>query len=349
MEPRLEPCLADGSPDLVATILLVLDEAHLDTFQLTILAKKIDDLYSFEANKIAQSFPTDLWHYVFQKASLSKIPVLQLLPLRLVCQTWNKIISDFPKLNTQTGPSNRFKLFRIFRLKSFNLPSQENAKFVDFSLLTGLQELRIPVRDDLSPDMSEFAPLTNLTKITLSSNTITSLGPLTSITCLSLKKPYVLKRPEIDKLPRLKRLVSNKRDVFPSGEGIYKRPLPHGDRYEGQWNNNARCGHGVMHLARGEVYEGNWENHKRSGYGISKFADGNRYEGNWHAPEKGRSQFSGYGVMHYANGRKYSGNWEEGKPHGHGILDYGNGQVWEGKWYKGELIPPLFQLIEFIE
>jgi hypothetical protein len=47
-----------------------------------------------------------------------------------------------------------------------------------------------------------------------------------------------------------------------------------GDRYEGNWENDCKKGHGVFYFANGERYEGNWEDDSREGYGVEYNEDG---------------------------------------------------------------------------
>jgi hypothetical protein len=363
---------------LLGNILAALDEARFGTSELSILAKKIEDLYSIEANKVIQIFPDDLWNYIFKKASLCQTGISQLLSLRLVSQTWNNIICGFPKVNTQTL-LNKFKLFQIFPgLKYFDLPESKTkvkksqSASIPFSLLTGLQTLSIPTRKDISPDMSEFAPLTNLTELTLTGSTITSLGPLTSLQILFLKKPYSIKAPELDKLPHLTKVTSDRKDILLSrnqtpykkiykGSGFTyegewqkdqhsglilfhgKGVLTHSDgsRYEGDFKNDALDGNGTFYYASGSVYIGQFYDGLRHGHGVETSPIGDRFEGAWVNDKK-----NGHGVYHYHNGDRYSccllphsprnfryeGNFKGGHRSGHGWFYYSNGDEYEGNW-----------------
>lgn len=271
-------------------IISALDNARLNLDQIANLAKKIDSLYSLEANKIIQPFPTDLWNHLFQYASLPELPVLNLLRYRLVCRSWDKVIRSFSKINLKALPRtlNPFKMLQLFPLKSFQIPPIRSTE-EEFFLLTGLKKLQISKKNYLSPDLKELAPLTNLTKLTLSSGHITSLGPLTSLSHLSLKQPFVLQRPEIDKLPHLSRLVADDKSVFPSGRGEYKDV--DGNRYEGNFTAGLFNGEGTWTSIFGNVYKGNFVRGSFEGKGIWTSDDGDRYEGDfvdW--------KFNGYGT-----------------------------------------------------
>lgn len=41
----------------------------------------------------------------------------------------------------------------------------------------------------------------------------------------------------------------------------------HGDKYDGEWSNNMKNGHGVMTYLNGEKYDGAWKDDKREGNG----------------------------------------------------------------------------------
>ncbi len=80
----------------------------------------------------------------------------------------------------------------------------------------------------------------------------------------------------------------------------------------------------VVNLADGR-YEGNWENGKRNGHGTYFFNNGNKYEGNWVNDKK-----NGHGTFYFNDGNKYEGNWENDKINGHGTIFFNNGGKYEG-------------------
>jgi hypothetical protein len=59
-----------------------------------------------------------------------------------------------------------------------------------------------------------------------------------------------------------------------------------GAKYEGEWQNDAPCGHGVWTYSDGGVYCGQFELGVRQGVGVYVFASGNRYFGQWAADER---------------------------------------------------------------
>lgn len=104
-----------------------------------------------------------------------------------------------------------------------------------------------------------------------------------------------------------------------------------GNRYEGEWADGRREGHGTLFVRRGEklakVYAGGWAADKRSGLGVQHYRDGSRYEGEWEAGVR-----HGAGSMWYANGDVYVGAWRDDRRSGTGTLTYASGDVYEGSW-----------------
>ena len=56
----------------------------------------------------------------------------------------------------------------------------------------------------------------------------------------------------------------------------------HGAKYEGEWEDNKRSGHGEMTYGDGKFYTGKWENDKRHGKGTLTDKNGKViHEGEW--------------------------------------------------------------------
>ena len=64
-----------------------------------------------------------------------------------------------------------------------------------------------------------------------------------------------------------------------------------GVRYEGEWNNNRKCGQGVIYYGSKNWYRGGWSHDQKNGHGVMCWLD---------------------------TGEKYTGQWRDGKQHGHG-------------------------------
>ena len=74
------------------------------------------------------------------------------------------------------------------------------------------------------------------------------------------------------------------------GKGAWKKSQNKGDRYEGAWSNDRKCGHGEYIWASGNRYKGNYFSDMRHGYGEMTWIDGSIYKGIW---EKGIQQGEG--------------------------------------------------------
>jgi hypothetical protein len=346
-------------------ILSALETVPLNIGQMLNLSKKLEILVGSQINLVTQNFPSDLWNTIFQKAGLPKLPPRALLPLRTVCTTWNKIICSFTKLNTMKTAwiSN---LFDIFPLRSLILGPSTIFPDRDLSLLTNLSTLKIVdpattgffAAPKYSPDLSEFGPLTNLTKLSLTSRGITSLGPLTGLQCLSLVVPFRIKPSEVSRLPNLTKLVSNQESFFEdcrwTGHGVSKD----GNRevlYEGSFKDGEYDGFGRETYEGGHTYQGNFKNGMKHGYGVQRYADGQVYEGDfenddWHGfgrrthPDgivyyEGSYQNgveTGEGVLRRVDGVTYRGTFVGRVFHGQGTMCYTDGTKYVGEFDDGE-------------
>ncbi len=79
-------------------------------------------------------------------------------------------------------------------------------------------------------------------------------------------------------------------------------------KYEGEWKEGKRMGHGVYTWANGSRYKGDFVDGKRTGHGVYTWANGNRYEGKWIDNKR-----HGRGVFYSANGQKKEQNWDHDK------------------------------------
>ena len=112
--------------------------------------------------------------------------------------------------------------------------------------------------------------------------------------------------------------------------------------YEGNWENNKRNGHGVMHwLNSNERYIGNWKDNYQSGFGTHIWLDSgsdnkllrNRYVGYW-----SNGLRHGKGTFYYSNGSKYEGDWCENFKHGTGTFTFEDGTEYTGPFEKDRMI-----------
>ena len=138
------------------------------------------------------------------------------------------------------------------------------------------------------------------------------------------------------------------------GRGIY-RYFEKGDKYEGQWEDNARHGIGKMVYNNIGEYHGYWENGKRHGEGVFTYQKtGDVYSGWWRFGEKeghGTYVFKETGMKLvgtwekcqmktgqwiYPNGLYWKGNFENNKPTGKGTWYFKNGNTLEGEFSQVE-------------
>lgn len=93
--------------------------------------------------------------------------------------------------------------------------------------------------------------------------------------------------------------------------------LPNGDRFKGNYEDNARHGYGFYVFRNGARYDGTYKNGKRDGYGLMVYPDGSIYAGEWQANNR-----HGFGLYIYANGDRYEGEWENNEKNGIGLYYY---------------------------
>ena len=41
-----------------------------------------------------------------------------------------------------------------------------------------------------------------------------------------------------------------------------------GDKYDGEWKLNRKCGYGIGNYANGDIYNGEWDNNMKNGSGM---------------------------------------------------------------------------------
>lgn len=166
-----------------------------------------------------------------------------------------------------------------------------------------------------------------------------------------------------------KRIVTEYKGYFANGvkEGLgVEMELLTGRWREGEWKNNAMCGHGKYFYGTtdGSVprvrYEGNWENDKFHGPGVlwddnqsvfrggfkhgqrcgvkcdELYVDGSHYSGSFEDNARG-----GEGTMLFSTDRSdiissYQGGWLGGRFHGQGVRIFPDGARYEGEYAEGK-------------
>ena len=124
-------------------------------------------------------------------------------------------------------------------------------------------------------------------------------------------------------------------------------------RYEGEYVNGKKHGHGKFFLGDGSVYTGSFINGEIEGHGQRTWPDGSMYTGEFKFGEMdGEGEFEGPagrflgtwrqnqregpGILYYPNGDRYEGLFHAHRQHDpNGTLHCKNGDVFEGNWERG--------------
>lgn len=155
------------------------------------------------------------------------------------------------------------------------------------------------------------------------------------------------------------------------------KPMTQG-RYEGDFVNGKRSGHGKIYYPDGSIFEGEFANGEQKegelrftsgtvysgefvgsqphGQGSVTYASSASYVGSFakglkegfgtftssdgsrYEGEWSRDAVTGIGRMAYADGRCYDGQWENGLRHGQGMCTYPNGSTYVGAWDRDERV-----------
>ncbi|XP_044137785.1 MORN repeat-containing protein 1 [Bufo gargarizans] len=103
-------------------------------------------------------------------------------------------------------------------------------------------------------------------------------------------------------------------------------------RYEGEWKDGKKHGHGKLLLRDGSYYEGEFVRGEITGNGLRYWAAlGNTYSGEFQDGE-----FHGHGVMKYKDGGRYVGEFVFGIREGHGSLVDKDGQTYSGAFHNNK-------------
>jgi len=110
-----------------------------------------------------------------------------------------------------------------------------------------------------------------------------------------------------------------------------------GDKYDGEWVQNKKEGHGVFTWENKDCYDGQWVTDKKTGQGRFTWASGDTYTGGWLKNKK-----NGTGVYTWTNGDTFEGEWIKGQQTGSGSNRWGNKNVFTGEWKNGEKVEGTF-------
>ncbi|XP_070200795.1 MORN repeat-containing protein 1-like isoform X2 [Littorina saxatilis] len=119
--------------------------------------------------------------------------------------------------------------------------------------------------------------------------------------------------------------IGEKRNFKREGYGVYVYENQY-FRYEGEWKNGKKHGHGKLLMKDGTYYEGQFVNGEINGHGFKYFSFSHcKYTGQFLDGE-----MHGYGVMQYKDGSIYEGHWHKNKKQGFGVLRTSSKAVYEG-------------------
>lgn len=103
-------------------------------------------------------------------------------------------------------------------------------------------------------------------------------------------------------------------------------------KYQGQWENGSKHGHGRLTMNDGGFYEGTFVKGEIEGHGYRFYGhSGNSYTGQFLEGER-----HGQGVLKMAEGSQYEGTWVHGKMEGSGMLTEPDGSVYEGEFHNNK-------------
>ncbi|XP_022090090.1 junctophilin-2-like isoform X2 [Acanthaster planci] len=123
------------------------------------------------------------------------------------------------------------------------------------------------------------------------------------------------------------RYIGETKQQLRDGYGIYKYSNSF-FRYEGDWKEGKKHGHGKLIMGDGSYYEGEFIHGEIEGHGFRKWASGVTYSGQF-----ADGEMNGHGVMTYADNSVYEGEFLNNKREGRGILKQSDGAVYEGSFH----------------
>ncbi|MBX3325206.1 MAG: hypothetical protein U0223_12060 [Nitrospira sp.] len=119
-------------------------------------------------------------------------------------------------------------------------------------------------------------------------------------------------------------------DGAPHGKGVMR--WPDGRRYDGEWRSGKRDGVGIMSLPDGGKFEGHWKNGKPEGTERWEWPDGRKFRGSSDDPGKGQ-----WGLLTWPDRQSFYGPLRDFKPHGEGKTTLPDGSRFNSVWENGVL------------
>lgn len=279
-------------------VLCLLQEKDFSCDELLFLIQQLNQLYSIKANTVVESLPLDLWTKIFRAMKFEKVNPKKWLHFRTVRilhflshffqvnKAFNQAILGFNKLNLRHFYPN--KIVELFQLGSCSIDDTSNADLALFTnlkklcfskgpqhfinntnweLLASLTQLKtLKLFKGLALPNSCLDCLTNLTQLTIQTESITDIRALTHLTSLRLRSPFVIQYSTLQSLTQITKLVSDDPKIFLGGKGTCI--FPNGEIYTGEWMNCLFEGQGKLNFSDGDTYEGQFLKGERDGYGI---------------------------------------------------------------------------------
>ena len=127
-----------------------------------------------------------------------------------------------------------------------------------------------------------------------------------------------------------------------------------GTCYMGEFEEEAKDGHGKLIYANGDIYEGEWKDNEHDGIGHNKWSDGSSYigcyvkgkkvgvgeyrweEGSRYMGEWESNTMHGVGEYVWPDKREFLGQWKAGLMDGYGLFRFPDGRTFEGTWESGK-------------
>lgn len=107
-----------------------------------------------------------------------------------------------------------------------------------------------------------------------------------------------------------------------------------GQIYTGQFKGTKKHGVGRLEITDGPGrarYDGEFYEDLKHGHGVLTWQDGRQYRGQFL-----RDKFHGEAVMTWPDGRRYVGQYADDRKHGNGTFSWQDGRRYEGQWVMGK-------------
>jgi hypothetical protein len=104
---------------------------------------------------------------------------------------------------------------------------------------------------------------------------------------------------------------------FANGKGVATGTA----RYDGEFRNGMKHGHGVKTWPSGDRYEGQFHDDKKQGFGIYTWGPGTAWAGERYEGQFVADQRQGSGTYTWPNGDRYEGVWDKDQRLGYSVME----------------------------